>query len=304
MIDRACSPKSLRHGFTLVELLVTISIIALLLAIFLPSLRRAREQAKILVCQADMANVNKSLLAYFLDLDAIPILITRGVGGEDDFGYCSWSYGGWTGKNKEYYSVYADGKFYIPTPDRPLNPYMYPSSSLAEETELPVFRCPSDRQSWQGNQLKYLVQDQRMIPIGQTKYSAYDDVGTSFHINWFWWRPTSEGMAYLVNPDPDQSAVLQYFERELERGRNVWRKYSRRGASRFVTLVEDPADACLRRLPHLQTRTVGIHKQFSKYNFSFLDGHVSYLYADTRNDWGPEWTVNDENPTPDSLLLP
>jgi prepilin-type N-terminal cleavage/methylation domain-containing protein/prepilin-type processing-associated H-X9-DG protein len=304
MIDRACSPKSLRRAFTLVELLVTVSIIALLIAILLPSLRRAREQAKVVACQANMASINKSLIAYFLDLDSIPILITFGKQDEDDFGYCSWSYGGWTGKNKEYYSSYAHGKFYIPTPDRPLSPYMFPRSPLTEQSELPVFRCPSDRQSWQGNQLTFYLKDQRLIPLGETKYSAYDDVGTSFHINWFWWRPTSEGMPYLVDPDPDRPLMLQYFERELERGRNIWRKYSRRGASRFVTLVEDPVDACLRLVPQLQPRTVGLHKQFSKHNFAFLDGHVSYLYADTRNDWGPDWTVNDENPTPESLLLP
>jgi prepilin-type N-terminal cleavage/methylation domain-containing protein len=43
-----------RHGFTLVELLVVIAIIALLLALLMPSLRKAREQARNVVCQSNL----------------------------------------------------------------------------------------------------------------------------------------------------------------------------------------------------------------------------------------------------------
>ena len=59
----ARSRKSL-HGFTLVELLVVISIIALLLSILMPSLRRARDQAKSIVCRVNVRSISMAWLMY------------------------------------------------------------------------------------------------------------------------------------------------------------------------------------------------------------------------------------------------
>ena len=54
----------LKGGFTLVELLVVISIIAMLLAILMPSLQKAREQARKVVCTSNLRQMGLIWLLY------------------------------------------------------------------------------------------------------------------------------------------------------------------------------------------------------------------------------------------------
>ena len=55
---------SRRKGFTLIELLVVVAIIALLVAILVPTLTGARRQAKVVVCSSNLHQIGAGLAIY------------------------------------------------------------------------------------------------------------------------------------------------------------------------------------------------------------------------------------------------
>lgn len=61
---RRCSARARLHGFTLIELLVVIAIIALLLSILLPGLRKAKMQARSLVCASNIKQLSIGMKLY------------------------------------------------------------------------------------------------------------------------------------------------------------------------------------------------------------------------------------------------
>jgi prepilin-type N-terminal cleavage/methylation domain-containing protein len=129
-----------QRAFTLVELLVVIAIIALLMAILMPALNRARELGRRTVC---MGNLKQLALAWVMYADENDGDLVDGLAGHDD-GATPAAIIGWVGKvnpannNRTQISCIKDGTLW----DYAKNPK--------------VFRCPAGQV---GHMLTYSIVD-------------------------------------------------------------------------------------------------------------------------------------------------
>jgi prepilin-type N-terminal cleavage/methylation domain-containing protein len=86
----AAPPARRRSGFTLVELLVVISIIAILIGLSIPALSRVRQQARISSTQTLMSSINAGVAQYQTDKRRLPGLFSaEEIGSTENFN------GGW-----------------------------------------------------------------------------------------------------------------------------------------------------------------------------------------------------------------
>ncbi|MHB1158560.1 MAG: DUF1559 family PulG-like putative transporter [Phycisphaerales bacterium] len=153
--DSASSTSHIAHqtsnmAFTLVELLVVVAIIALLIAILLPSLNKARAAARSVVCMTNLHQIGVAFYSYASDNDgsAVPVEWGRDSSGtgQGPPGYPT------------YYDAYASDSIFLGQYTDPSfgNVYTNSNPQVWSRVQLrSVWRCPEDKSFSAGTPVYY-----------------------------------------------------------------------------------------------------------------------------------------------------
>ncbi|MCK4660830.1 MAG: prepilin-type N-terminal cleavage/methylation domain-containing protein [Phycisphaerae bacterium] len=287
-------------GFTLVELLVVVSIIALLIAILLPSLRKAREQAKLATCMANLTGLAKASLVYAGDDSneiMIPVPDTRVL--PDASGAIEW--GGKAGKGQSRTGEEAESIFgtdaYRGPAHRPLNSSLYkggfkdfnppfggikdPGPGFAnfkadQELDLPIYHCPSDT-GYAGGGFLYTAgrehTDRDEGAFREEMRTAYDHYGTSYVTNTFWivggiFQDRIRSQSVYLTPlsrIPSPAASIVYQE-VPSRYAWLWGDWSTEGQCDYSDRVEGNF-----------VEIPGWHRNPFNFVVAFADGHAAAI---------------------------
>ena len=310
-------PQRKTRAFTLIELLVVVAIIALLISILLPTLSRAKEQARIAKCLANLRSIAQAENSYMMDKADMVFTFPPGYV-DDEFDFPHYAYytefvwggdvpdatrGQWDdtqGGNP----VNISDVYCFPPERRPMNKYLDPEMSWSDPLRVKgnherykrpsqapdFFRCPSDKTC-------AVPEAGATDPPydADTPYQTWKFWGTSYPINWYW------GYFYTEGAD---GRILDYIcgqrggnHSSRGMGKALLSSKSTKGASEFIIFYENQMNFALegarpRGYSSREPRQLyGWHKQEDYHEAAFLDGHAKYGYFNTLYVDGPGWTT-------------
>ena len=277
------SMQNRRRAFTLIELLVVIAIIALLVAILLPALGKAKVAARLIMSLNNCKQLGTAMQNYRTDFkDFLPMIISNRGG---NTGWSTWSYGGNFCNNR--WESQVGGLFDEPAGTRPLNPYVYPSINIEtvgtsgaipvtirKSMELAVFRSPGDKASYQWFP---------NYPTVDRAFSSYEDVGTSYHTNMKWWNR-------LLNQTPARAGETTFihWRRVLQIGMKRMGQAANFRTSEFVWIHDQIGDIVAQ-----DPQARFWNGEFGGRNravMTYLDGHADYTELRSGVEAGPRYS--------------
>ena len=276
-------------AFTLVELLVVIGIIALLVAVLLPTLRKARMAAENAQCLSNLRQIGQATIMYRADEKRIPwfFFLRSGAnnpvpptGNGTSVWWAAFAFGGKT----THPSILA---CYMDEQNKPLNKYMYREVKLSEpwtgaktpadqRPNRDVFRCPADTATGMGRGVGARVD--YMAPGVMSPYETY---GTSYMTNrgFMYDREVARLISQQLSTAPWNHSKINYLNHAVSKTVMKWN----------ATDTYVACDLWFLWSLFYHVSIPGAHSSQPYHNAVFLDGHARAVYLDARTvgQWGP-----------------
>lgn len=264
------------RAFSLLELLVVLGIVALVLAILVPSLSAARESAKTVQCISNLREIGSTSMMYMEDegYPTQPWHLGLDFGGADIEKVSENVWGGFMVEAVHPVFGQKVDVRKIHTIDRPYNRYVAPGTC---DGAITTYICPSDRFT-----LTPFPDDPCAVPVKSENIPAWAVNGNSYAINWNW---------LTSDPWGGKSGVYKDLDKISAAGREMLRLKVGGTASEFIMQMESPMNAMMQDARPAdgsggqscqQQLGFGWHRRFSRYTMSFLDGHAEFRFIDTR----------------------